>query len=224
MSISIVGLLISAIVIIFFMRGWKTGLIKSVFDLFSFLIVWGLTWILYPSVSALLAKTSLYDNINSWILNSLNNNDFISLTIPKILKDMPEFMQNAIVSTSESALQTSVVSIADALTILTINVISIIGLFIVLSILAFFVKKLGMAINKIIIIGAINKILGGIFGFIQGVLISYLIIMLISYFPTTGLYSYVARDMSNSYICKVMYNDNVSLFGMKPTYPVIRGE
>ncbi len=224
MNISIVGILIVAVIMLFLIRGWKNGLIKSVFDLFSFFIVGILTWLLYPVVSDFLIKTKLYETINNWMVESLNNNDFLSSTLPDFFVNLPEFMKESVISSSESAISSSIVSIANALTVLAINVISIIALFIVLSILAFFVKKLGSFINKIIIVGAINRILGAFFGFVQGLFICYIVIMLISYFPTTKLYGYVANDMNNSYVCKVMYSEDVSILGFKPTYPIIRGE
>ncbi len=224
MNISVVGILIILVIVLFFLRGWKNGLVKSVFDLFSFLIVGLLTWMLYPAVSGFLIKTELYTVINGWMIDSLNNSNFLQLTIPDFFESLPAFIKESVILTSESALQSSIASIADKLTLLAINAISVIGLFIILSILAFFIKKMGSFINNIIIVGTINKILGGFFGFIQGLFICYIIIMLISYFPTSKLYNYVAEDMSKSYICNVMYNENVSILGFKPTYPITRGE
>ena len=48
--------------------------------------------------------------------------------------------------------------------------------------------------------------------------------MVISYFPTTKIYDFVGKDMEKSYICKIMYNENVDILGFKPTYPIIRGD
>ena len=67
-------------------------------------------------------------------------------------------------------------------------------------------------------------ILGAFFGFVQGLFICYVVIMIISYFPTTKTYDFVAEDMEKSYICKIMYNENVNLLGFKPIYPIVRGD
>ncbi len=224
MNFSIVGILIILVIVLFFLRGWKNGLVKSVFDLFSFLIVGLLTWLLYPVVSGFLVKTDLYTIINDWMVSSLNNSDFLQLTIPEFIGSLPAFVRESIILNSESALQSSISSIADKLTVLAINAVSVIGLFLGLSILSFFIKRMGSFINNIVIVGTINKILGGFFGFVQGLFICYIVIMLISYFPTTKLYDFVAEDMSKSYVCSVMYNENMSILGFKPTYPITRGE
>lgn len=224
MKVSIVGIIILVIIALFFIRGWKNGLIKSVFDLFSFFIVGILTWLLYPSLTSILMDTPLYDAINKWILSGVDKSDFFEKTLPDFFSDLPAFMRESALAGAETTLQSSVASIAEALTVLAVNVISIIALFITLSIIAFFIKKLGTFINKIVIVGAVNRVLGGAFGLVQGLFICYIAIMLISYFPTTSVYDYVAKDIEQSYVCKLMYNDDVSILGFKPTYPVVRGD
>ena len=224
MSVSIVGISIVIIIALFFIKGWKNGFVKSVFDLFSFLIVGVLTWLLYPSVSSMLSKTSLYDIINEWIINGLNTSDFLQKTIPEFLADLPVLVRESIASGAEATIQSSFASIANALTMLAINVISILVLFFTLSIIAFFIKRIGKFINNIVIVGAINRVLGGFLGLVQGLFICYIAIMLISYFPTTSLYDYVAKDMEKSYVCKIMYNEDVSILGFQPTYPIVRGD
>ena len=224
MNVSFIGIIIILIIAFFVIRGLKIGLVKAIFDLLSFFIVGILTWFLYPTVSKFLISTSLYDVIHNWLSSTLQNNNLLFTSIPEFLSELPSFLKESIVVSSKNAIDNLLSTATDALAVLTVNVISIIILFIGLSILAFFVRKLGTFINKIIIIGAINMILGAFFGFVQGIFICYLIIMVISYFPTTKIYDFVGRDMEKSYICKIMYNENVDILGFKPTYPIIRGD
>lgn len=224
MNISFTGIIVILIVTLFIIKGLKSGLVKSIFDLLSLFIVGILTWFLYPAVSKFLISTPLYDIIHSWLISTLQNNSVLSTSIPDFLSELPSFLKESIVVSSKNTIDALLSTASDALAVLTVNVISIIILFIGLSIFAFFVRKLGTFINKIIIIGPINKVLGGFFGFIQGMFMCYLVIMIISYFPTTKIYDYVAKDIEKSYICKVMYNDNVDILGFKPTYPIRRGE
>lgn len=224
MNISFVGILIIVVVSLFVVKGLKSGLVKAIFDLLSLFIVGILTWFLYPVVSKFLISTPLYNLIHNWLSSTLQNNNILSTSIPDFLSDLPSFLKESIVVSSKNTIDTLLTSVSDALSVLTINVISIIVLFIGLWLIAFFVRKLGTFINKIVIIGPINMILGALFGFVQGMFICYLIIMIISYFPTTKIYDFVSKDMEKSYICKVMYNENIDILGFKPTYPVLRGE
>ena len=224
MNVSFIGIIIILIIAFFVIRGLKIGLVKAIFDLLSFFIVGILTWFLYPTVSKFLISTPLYDIIHNWLSSTLQNNNLLFTSIPEFLSELPSFLKESIVVSSKNAIDNLLSTATDALAVLTLNVISIIILFIGLSILAFFVRKLGTFINKIIIIGPINMILGAFFGFVQGIFICYLIIMVISYFPTTKIYDFVGKDMEKSYICKIMYNENVDILGFKPTYPIIRGD
>ncbi|MBE7014093.1 MAG: hypothetical protein E7419_02665 [Ruminococcaceae bacterium] len=224
MNVSFIGIIIILIIAFFVIRGLRIGLVKAIFDLLSFFIVGILTWFLYPTVSKFLISTSLYDIIHNWLSSTLQNNNLLFTSIPEFLSELPSFLKESIVVSSKNAIDNLLSTATDALAVLTVNVISIIILFIGLSILAFFVRKLGTFINKIIIIGPINMILGAFFGFVQGIFICYLIIMVISYFPTTKIYDFVGKDMEKSYICKIMYNENVDILGFKPTYPIIRGD
>ena len=223
MNISFVGVSIILIILIFFIIGWKNGLIKAIFDLLSFFIVIAFTWALYPGVSKLLMKTPLFTIINNWANMSIKDNILFTKTLPDFFNDLPLFVKNSIYVTSKISENSFLASASDALTVLTINVISIIILYILLTILTKIIKKCAKNINKIVLIGFVNRILGGFLGLIQGVLVSYLIMMMISYFPTTEVYDFVAKDMEKSYVCEILY-ENLNILGLKPVYPVIRGE
>ena len=224
MNISFIGILIIIIISLFVIKGLKSGLVKAIFDLLSLFIVGIFTWFLYPAFSKFFISTPLYNIIHNWLSSTLQNNNILSTSIPDFLSELPAFLKESIVVSSKNTIDTLLINVSDALSVLTINVISIIILFIGLSIIAFFVRKLGTFINKIVIIGPVNMILGALFGFVQGMFICYLIIMIISYFPTTKIYDFVSKDMEKSYVCKVMYNENVDILGFKPTYPITRGD
>lgn len=221
---SVTGILIVIIMVLFVIRGCKIGLIKAIFDLLSFFIVGLFTWLLYPYVASWIIKTPLYHGIHNWLMLTLKDNNIINESLPEFFINLPNFIKDSIVVSSKRAFDNLITSTVDALTILTINVISIIVLFVALIIISIFVKKLGSKINNIIIIGPINKILGAMFGFVQGIFVVYLVVMIISYFPTTKLYNFMANDMESSLVCSCMFNENTKILGFKPSYPVLRSE
>lgn len=220
MTVTITGIIIALILIFFLIFGIKTGLVKAVFDLLAFFLTWLLTWILYPYVAALLLKTPVYDGINKWLNITLNNNELISETLPEFFFRLPDFIKDSIVISSKQAFENIVSSTSDALTVLTVNIISIIILYLVLRLLSVLIKKAGKKINKIMIIGPVNMLLGGAFGVIRGLLFIYIAMMIISYFPTTKLYSHIADDIDRCYIAGTMFNENVNILGLSVRYPV----
>ena len=49
----------------------------------------------------------------------------------------------------------------------------------------------------------------------------YLLMLALSFFPTFGLYTYVAEDIPKSFAAKKLFNDNARFLGMKVRYPKI---
>ena len=101
MNISVVGIAIILIIVIFLVIGWKNGLIKAIFDLLSFFIVVAFTWALYPSVSQLLMKTALYTIVSNWADMSIKDNVLFSKTLPEFFNNLPLFVKNSIYVTSK---------------------------------------------------------------------------------------------------------------------------
>ncbi|MBE7029029.1 MAG: CvpA family protein [Ruminococcaceae bacterium] len=221
MNISLVGLIILLIILIFTVWGWKSGFIKTVFDVFSLVLVMGLTGAFYPHLAKILMNTRLKDTIYDYFVTTFTSSVNIS---EETFVNLPSFIHDTVVLSTENIIGHTATSMAEIFTVFVVNVISIILLFISLFICSFFIKKLAKFINKIIIVGHINKILGAILGFFQGVLISYLIICVISFFPASKIYTYVAEDMEKSYISKFMFNEKINLFGIQPIYPERLGE
>ena len=220
MTITITGIVIAFILIFFFAFGVKTGLVKAVFDLLAFFLTWLLTWIFYPYLAALLIKTPVYDSIYKWINITLADNRLVNETVPEFFLKIPDFIKDSIVISSKQALENIVSSTVDALTVLAINAISILILYFVFRFLSILIKKIGRKINKIAIIGPVNMLLGGAFGIIRGLLIIYVVMMVISCFPTTKLYSHIANDIEKCYISGTMFNEEIKIMGLSVRYPV----
>lgn len=214
MSITITGVISVIIIALFMIIGVKNGLIKQIFDLFAFFITWALTWILYPYLASVLLKTPVYDFVSGWLIMTLNNNDLISASLPEFFSDLPLFIKDSIVISSKQAFENVISSTAEALSVLTVNILSIIILFIALRILSSIIKKIGKNINKIILIGPFNMLLGGAFGVLKGVFIVYIALMIISFLPTTGLYERVSKDFQSSYIINIMVNEKTDFMGL----------
>ena len=217
--ITVTGVLAVIIIIGFFIYGYKAGFLKSVFDLLSFFLTGLLTWLLYPVVASWLMKTSLYEKIQKIIVTTLQDNVSLNESLPEFLIKLPAVMKDSIMNSSKQAFNSLVESTAEAMTVLTINIISVIILFVVVRVITFLVRKYSSKINKLFLVGKINSLLGGLFGIIQGIFVIYLIIMIISFFPTSKIYDRVASDLEISYVGKIIYKNDSTFFGIKARYP-----
>lgn len=220
MSFTITGIIIIAVLVFFIVFGIKNGLIKEIFDLFAFFLTWALTWIFYPYLAGALLKTPLYKSISDWITITLNNNQLAGETMPEFFIGLPDFIKDSIVISSKQAFENLVSSTVDALAVLAINTISIIILFVAFRLLSILIRKLGKKINKIMLIGPVNMLLGGVFGTIKGIFFVYVAVMIISFFPTSKIYDRVAEDINTSYICNFLFNEDVEFMGLSPRYPM----
>jgi len=220
MSFTITGIIIIAVLVFFIVFGIKNGLIKEIFDLFAFFLTWALTWIFYPYLAGALLKTPLYKSISDWIMITLNNNQLAGETMPEFFIGLPDFIKDSIVISSKQAFENLVSSTVDALAVLAINTISIIILFVAFRLLSILIRKLGKKINKIMLIGPVNMLLGGVFGTIKGIFFVYVAVMIISFFPTSKIYDRVAEDINTSYICNFLFNEDVEFMGLSPRYPM----
>lgn len=221
----IMTIVICLILILMFILGYKRGFIKSVFDLFSVFLSWILAWLLYPTISSFLVKTPLFEIVKDYIRKNLSiGAEASAQTLSSYISNLPEFLNKSLMSTAADASVEILNSMENTLAVLAVNIISIIVIFIAVRIFMFIMKVFSEKINDIILIGSINKFLGGVLGLIQGILIVYLIVFAITFFPSSKVYSYVASEIETSYVCGKMFNEEVKILGIKPTYPTRKAE
>ena len=218
-GITITGVFIVAVLAIFFVFGYKAGLLKSLFGLFSFFISAMLTWILYPIVSSALVKTPLYDKLLKLITTTLKGDPALEQSLPEFLMGLPGFMKDSVIVSSKKAFSALIESTGEAMTLLAINLITVIGLFLIFKLLSVIIRKYSQKINKIFMIGKINAFFGGLFGLLQGIFTVYIIIFIISLFPTMKLYNIVADDLEVSYIGRAVFTENKIVSGLNLRYP-----
>lgn len=74
-----------------------------------------------------------------------------------------------------------------------------------------FIKMFASIIEKIPIIKQFNKAGGIIYGILEGFLITYAILAIISLTSTIMTENKIVNTIENSYICKMMYENNILL-------------
>jgi uncharacterized membrane protein required for colicin V production len=168
----------------------------------------------------MIIKTPVYTGITKWCEMTLSSNPLMTETIPEFFADLPPFIKESIVTSSKQGLDSIVASTSEALAVLLVNAVSIIGLYILFRLISLLIRKLGEKINKILLIGPVNMILGGIFGLVKGIFVVYIAVMIISFFPTTKVYDIVKNDInSDKIICGTLFNENAKIMGFSVRYP-----
>ncbi len=202
------GIIIDFITIIILLMcifyGYKRGLVNLVISLFTFVIALVIAIFLYrPIANIVIDNTSICDNIENYIFERIkdeniekSDNEIIQLADKYILKD----------AKSETA---EVIASSIAKTV--IEVLTFIILVTVIRICLIIINKIFSIITEVPIIKQFNKLGGGLYGIIQGIIINYIlfaviivIIPLISTNTTT-----VVDSINDSKFGSILYNENV---------------
>lgn len=202
------GIIIDFIIIIILLMcifyGYKRGLVNLVISLFTFVIALVIAIFLYkPIANIVIDNTSICDNIENCIFERIkdenvekSDNEIIQLADKYILKD----------AKSETA---EVIASSIAKTV--IDVLTFIILVTVIRICLIIINKIFSIITEVPIIKQFNKLGGGLYGIIQGIIINYIlfaviivIIPLISTNTTT-----VVDSINDSKFGSILYNENV---------------
>ncbi len=145
------------IAIIFIAVGIKRGFIKSLIQSAKFVLAILVTSIVAPMVSVFVKEKFIYQPIFDW-LNKVGTS---------AVETLPKFLQPA-----EGIIGQEVAPIADSISGVISNIIAYLVTFvlalIVLTIVAWLLTKLA---EKFSLLGAANRLLGGVFGAVMGAIV-----------------------------------------------------
>lgn len=167
-----VDIVILIIIGIFTLIGYCRGILGTAFSLVQYVAVIYFSILLTPIMSQFLINTFKLDIV---ILDWVYSN--------------PSIFENAL-----SVLDETVVT---GIVFRVINVISIILLFVLLKILFSIIFSILNKITKLPIINEVNKLGGILVGVVEGVVISYLLLLLVNWLPVTALLP-IKNELPNS--------------------------
>ena len=207
----ILDIILIAIIALSIFLGYKKGLIKVAVKLFAFIIAVVVTLVLYKPVSNLIIEqTELDENIKNVIIENgtkerQENNGEIQED--GFIAYMLEYVGNTITETQNDI----VTSVAEVASIKAIELIAIIGLFIVTRVGLIVLTFISDIITKLPIIKQFNKLGGTLYGVFRGLIIVYFILaMVFLIVSATGNNSIIAVIDSTT-ITKFMYTNNILL-------------
>lgn len=200
----ILDILFVVLAAVFIMKGVRKGFIKNLIQSAKFLLAIVAMYFLGSPVAAFLRDKfifkSVYNSVHGFV-NDIYQRSTASMNADEVLASFPEFMVNdevraQVTSSIEDAEKTGaalVESISNNIANPVANVISnILGYIltfvvalIVLSIAAWFLTKLA---EKITFFGKLNRILGGVWGGLMGIIVLFMLASIIKFFDAEDIF------------------------------------
>lgn len=207
----ILDIILIAIIALSIFLGYKKGLIKVAVKLFAFVIALIVTLVLYKPVSNLIIeKTEFDDNIKNVIIE--NGTKEIEDNNGEIKEDgFISYMQNYVGDTMTEVQNDIVRDVAFVTSIKAIELISIIGLFIVTRVALILLTFISDIITKLPILKQFNKLGGTLYGILRGLLIAYFILAIAFLIVSATGNSTIITAIDGTMVTKFMYTNNILL-------------
>ena len=175
------------------------------YHLLSIVISLILSLILFKPVSALIIDhTNIYNDLVTNIESSLNSKENMSeeekSAEPNIIIDSINKQMDTVKDNANDVIARSIAEVI-------INLMVIIILFILINIIMFFLKFIFGAIASLPIIKQLDKLGGFIYGIIEGLIIVYVVLAILSFVNIQE----VQLAIKTSYIASILYNNNLLL-------------
>ena len=203
MGIAIDVIIILVILLCTFI-GYKRGLIRVITSLLSFIIALVLAVIIYKPVSNIIINnTNIYNNIQSGIYENIKDED-----IKESDNGIISFAKNYIYSEAKDI---TLEMISESVAQIVIDVITFIIILIITRIILIFVSVVFSSIASLPIIKQFNKAGGLIYGFLQGIIINYIIFALILLIVQISNVNtdFINNSINKSKIGNILYNENI---------------
>lgn len=199
----IADLIVILIIALCTFLGYKRGLIKVAIKLLSFIVAIIIALTLYkPTANYIIQNTEIDDNIQTAITEKILPEGATEEDEVQITTNVPEMILEGAENT--------VKSISTTLTTKIIEILSLIGIFIITKIVLRVITLISNLIEKIPVIKQFNKAGGTIYGIIQGLLTCFTILAVISLISPFINQSYIEM-INNSLLASKLYDNNILL-------------
>lgn len=212
----------------FIFAGFKRGLTGSLIKLLSFVIAIILAIVLYkPLSNAIINNTYIDDNIKTSIINifsSKSNNETTNNVNSETKNNEKtqtsnDSLQNTIINNinkdvrnaTDDAKNTIIENSADRITVTIISIISGIIIFLLSRLILLIISICIKGITQLPIIKQIDKTGGLIYGALEGFVVVYIILGIISFANILWPGNVVNNAIVNSALCSILYNNNILL-------------
>lgn len=206
----ILDIILIAIMAISILFGYKRGLIKVAVKLCAFLIAVIVTLVFFKPVSNIIINnTKLDENIENIIIE--NGTKELEEGNEEEQKNLLDNMQEYVDNTVTQAQNEIVESAAKEISIRLINILAIIGLFIITRLILIALVLISDLITNIPVIKQFNKLGGIIYGIIRGLLLIYVMLAIAFLIVSMTANSNILSAIEGSILTKFMYGNNILL-------------
>lgn len=210
----IVDLIIVAIFALCILLGYKRGLTGCLIKVLAFFIALAVSAILFkPAATLVTNNTQIDENIQTSIVSVFEKEEVENRENKDEKSNSPimEYISDKVEEATEEKKSEIVNNAAKDISINIINVLCFIAIFIVVRIALIFVKALADLITKLPVIKQCDKIGGIVYGILQGFVIVFIALALIT-FVSTATNQYALLELINqSYIGSILNNNNILL-------------
>lgn len=207
----IIDLILIGIIILFTFLGYYRGLIKVGVKILGFVISLVVALILYTPISNyIIENTNVEKDLESVIQQRLYDQEQSGGSqeqTDNIFENLGKYVEDYADDVKENSSE----YIAETLAVIVVRIGTWIGLFLVTRILMIFLKVLGSIVEKIPIIKQFNKLGGTIYGVLEGILIIYIGLAIISFISPMMESTHMVDKINDTHICKSMYDNNIIL-------------
>lgn len=238
MTASILATIVVVAILLFFLIwGFHRGFIRILLTTMTLIVTIAVAGVLAPHCTGLIEKSfigkSVDKTITSYLEEKLNNPLINSmetaqemviseLPLPQFMKDdiseknTPEGYVSLKVNDFTEYLRTRLVGIADSLIAYGILMILI---YLLLRILL----AISKLINKVPVVGGVNRVLGGVFGLVEGLLVIWCICLLIMMLSGTKTGMQAMEVIESNAFLKFLYEKNGILYGVNALFKAFLG-
>lgn len=207
----IVDLVIIAIIALCIIRGYVKGLTGSLIKILSFVLSLIIAFVLFVPVSNfIINNTQIDENIENSIREVIISEDEGTQTNESMPTAITDYINQKVEEVADTAKESVVNSTATEVSRTIVKAGTWIVLFILARIALILLKFITSLIAKLPIIKQFDKLGGIIYGLVEGLIITYLALALIS-FITPMTKGTLSENINKSYVGSTMYNNNILL-------------
>ena len=188
--------------------GYRKGLVKIAVKLCAFLIAIIVSLVFYKPVSNLIIiNTELDEKIEDVIAGKFTEEKNIDESDKSFLNNIQVYLDDTIVETKNGIVENISKEISERL----INILAMIGIFIVTRLILILLVLISDLITNIPIIKQFNKFGGVLYGIIRGMLLIYGILSIVFLVISISSNNNILTTIDSSFITKFMYENNILL-------------
>lgn len=207
----IVDLVIVAVIALCIIIGYIKGLTGSLIKILSFVLSLVIAFVLFVPVSNfIINNTQIDENIEKTIRETIISNEETTNQNETMPTAITDYINQKVEEAADNAKESVVDSTAKDVSQTIVKAGTWIALFLLARIALVLLKFITNLITSLPVIKQFDKLGGIIYGLIEGLIITYLALALISFItPMTN--RTLSENINKSYIGSKMYNNNILL-------------